>query len=239
MIERIAAIVRADVMIRFRRFSTLVIFLLLSASALLWVPDLKTGRTLISIGGHRALYNSGSIGMATAMLAAMFVGLFGFYVVSNAVRRDVISRCGFVAASEDVIDYLRHYSRPLMFTAALPPANTAGVLAALHVLRREPERREQLWANTRRLQEGLRSLGFEIGPTETPIVPFLIGDFEKTLTFWRKLFDAGVFTNPVVPPAVPPSPSRLRTSVMATHTADQLDFALETFGRLGKELGVI
>ena len=75
--------------------------------------------------------------------------------------------------------------------------------------------------------------------TETPIVPFLIGEFEKTLLFWRKLFDAGVFTNPVVPPALPPSRCRLRTSVMATHSADQIDYALETFGRLGKELGVI
>jgi 8-amino-7-oxononanoate synthase len=146
---------------------------------------------------------------------------------------------GFIASSENVIDYLRNTARPLMFTAALPPANTAGVLAALHVLQREPERRERLWANTRRLQEGLRSLGFEIGPTETPIVPFLIGEFDRTLLFWRKLFDAGIFTNPVVPPAVQPSQSRLRTSVMATHTAEQIDFALETFGRLGKELGVI
>ena len=160
-------------------------------------------------------------------------------LIVGTFSKSLASIGGFVAASEDIIDYLRHHSRPLMFTAALPPANTAGVLAALHVLRREPERREQLWANTHHLQEGLRSLGFEIGPTETPIVPFLIGDFEKTLTFWRKLFDAGVFTNPVVPPAVPPSQSRLRTSVMATHTADQLDFALQTFGRLGKELGVI
>src|SRR6266576_5035622 len=160
-------------------------------------------------------------------------------LIVGTFSKSLASIGGFVAASEDIIDYLRHHSRPLMFTAALPPANTAGVLAALHVLRREPERREHLWANTHHLQEGLRSLGFEIGPTETPIVPFLIGDFEKTLTFWRKLFDAGVFTNPGVPPAVPPSQSRLRTSVMATHTADQLDFALQTFGRLGKELGVI
>ena len=99
MIQRVAAIVRADVLVRFRRFSTLVIFLLLSASALMWVPDPATGRTLIQIGGRRALYNSASIGMATAMLASIFVGLFGFYVVSNAVRRDVMTRCGFVAAS--------------------------------------------------------------------------------------------------------------------------------------------
>ena len=103
----------------------------------------------------------------------------------------------------------------------------------------EPWRRDQLWTNTLRLQEGLRSLGFDIGPTETPIVPVLIGPLEKTFLFWRKLFDAGVFTNPVVPPAVPPSQCRLRTSLMATHAPEQIDQALETFGRLGKELGVI
>ncbi len=143
------------------------------------------------------------------------------------------------AGPDGVIEFLRYNARPLMFTAALPPSNTAGVLAALHVMQREPERRECLWVNARRLQEGLRSMGFDIGTTETPIVPFLIGEFEKTLLFWRKLFDAGVFTNPVVPPALPPSQCRLRTSVMATHTADQIDYALETFGRLGKELGVI
>ena len=127
-------------------------------------------------------------------------------------------------ARENVIHYLRHHSRPLIFTASLPPANTAGVLAALEVLQTEPERRESLWANTRRLQDGFRQLGFDIGPTETPIVPVLIGPLEKTFIMWRKLFDAGVFTNPVAPPAVPPSQCRLRTSVMATHTFDQIDF---------------
>jgi hypothetical protein len=102
MIQRIAAIVRADMLVRFRRFSTLVVFLLLSASALAWVPDPRTGRTLIQIGGRRALYNSASIGMATAMLATIFVGMFGFYVVSNALRRDVTTRCGFVIASTEM-----------------------------------------------------------------------------------------------------------------------------------------
>ncbi len=113
------------------------------------------------------------------------------------------------------------------------------MLAALHVLRREPERRERLWANTRRLQRGLREIGFEIGSTQTPIVPVLIGPLEKTFLFWRQLFEAGVFTNPVVPPAVPPSQCRLRTSLMATHTSQQIDHALEVFARLGKELGVV
>ena len=160
-------------------------------------------------------------------------------LIVGTFSKSLASIGGFAAGSENVIHYLRHNSRPLIFTAALPPANTAGVLAALGVMQREPERRERLWENTRRLQEGLRSLGFDIGPTETPIVPVLIGPMDKTFLFWRKLFDAGVFTNPVVPPAVPPSQCRLRTSLMATHTPEQIDLALSTFARLGKELGVI
>jgi 8-amino-7-oxononanoate synthase len=160
-------------------------------------------------------------------------------IIVGTFSKSLASIGGFAAGSESVIHFLKHNSRPLIFTAALPPANTAGVLAALHILQREPERRECLWQNTHRLQRGLRSLGFDIGPTTTPIVPVLIGPLEKTFLFWRKLFEAGVFTNPVVPPAVPPSQCRLRTSLMATHTAQQIDHALEAFGRLGKELGVI
>jgi 8-amino-7-oxononanoate synthase len=160
-------------------------------------------------------------------------------LIVGTFSKSLASIGGFTAGAESIIHYLKHNSRPLIFTAALPPSNTAGVLAALHVMQREPERRDALWANTRRLQDGLRTLGFDIGPTDTPIVPVLIGPLEKTFLFWRKLFDAGVFTNPVVPPAVPPSQCRLRTSLMATHTEEQIDRALDTFGRLGKELGVI
>jgi len=160
-------------------------------------------------------------------------------LIVGTFSKSLASIGGFVAGSENVIHFLKHHSRPLIFTAALPPANTAGVLEALHILKSEPWRRDQLWVNTRRLQNGLRSLGFDIGPTATPIVPVLIGPLEKTFVFWRKLFDAGVFTNPVVPPAVPPSQCRLRTSLMATHAPEQIDQALETFARLGKELGVI
>ena len=160
-------------------------------------------------------------------------------LIVGTFSKSLASIGGFATGTESVIHYLRHHSRPMIFTAALPPSNTAGVLAALHVMQQEPERRSQLWKNTRRLQDGLRSLGFDIGPTETPIVPVLIGPLEKTFLFWRKLFDAGVFTNPVVPPAVPPSQCRLRTSLMATHTADQIDRALGIFAELGKELGVI
>lgn len=160
-------------------------------------------------------------------------------LVAGTFSKSLASVGGFVAGTEDVIHYLKHHSRPFIFTASLPPANTAGVIAALQVMQDEPERREQLWVNARQLQQGFQSLGFDIGPTETPIVPVLIGPLDTTFLFWRKLYDAGVFTNPVVPPAVPPSQCRLRTSVMATHTAEQIDHALEAFATIGKELGVI
>ena len=160
-------------------------------------------------------------------------------IIGGTFSKSLASIGGFLAGTEQVMHFIRHHSRPLIFTASLPPSNTAGVLAALEVMQSEPERRENLWANTRRLHEGFRSLGFEIGPTETPIVPVLIGPMDKTFLMWRQLFDAGVFTNPVMPPAVPPSLCRLRTSVMATHTFEQIDFCLEAFSRIGRELGVI
>ena len=160
-------------------------------------------------------------------------------LVVGTFSKSLASIGGFIAGSESVIHFLKHHSRPLIFTAALPPANTAGVLAALEILIDEPERRTRLWENTRRFQDGCRSLGFDIGHTQTPIVPVLIGSLESTFMFWRQLYDAGVFTNPVVPPAVPPDECRLRTSLMATHTTDQIDTALEIFGRLGKQSGVI
>jgi 8-amino-7-oxononanoate synthase len=160
-------------------------------------------------------------------------------LIVGTFSKSLASIGGFITGSESVIHYLKHHSRPLIFTAALPPANTAGVLAALEVMINEPERRDRLWENTRRLHQGFRELGFDIGATQTPIVPVLIGTMEQTFVFWRQLFDAGVFTNPVVPPAVPPDQCRLRTSLMATHTDEQIDFALEQFARLGKEMGVI
>lgn len=160
-------------------------------------------------------------------------------IIAGTFSKSLASVGGFLASTENTIEYLRHHSRPFIFTASLPPANPAGVIAALEVLKQEPERRERLWANTKRLHDGFRALGFDIGPTATPIVPVLIGPMDKTFVFWRKLFDAGVFTNPVTAPAVPPSQCRLRTSLMATHTFDQIDRCLEAFGKIGKELGVI
>jgi 8-amino-7-oxononanoate synthase len=146
---------------------------------------------------------------------------------------------GFVAGPEPVIHYLRHHARSLIFSASMPPAAVATALAALDVIESEPERRQRLLQIARRMTAELRALGFDVGATRTPIVPVLVGDLPRTFMFWRALFEAGVFTNPVVPPAVPADSCRLRTSYIATHTDAQLDFVLEAFERVGKRLGII
>jgi len=160
-------------------------------------------------------------------------------LIVGTFSKSLASIGGFVAGQEYVIHFLKHHARPLIFSAALPPSNTAGVLAALEVLQAEPERRETLWANTKILADGLRALGYDLGLSVTPIIPVLVGEMERTFLFWRKLFDVGVFTNPVVPPAVPASQCRLRASVMATHTPQQIEFALDAFAAVGRQLGVI
>jgi 8-amino-7-oxononanoate synthase len=145
---------------------------------------------------------------------------------------------GAVAGPEDVIHYLKHHARALIFSASNPPASVAAALAALEIIEEEPERREALWRNTRRMQEGLRSLGFDIGESETPIIPVQVGDMERMFVFWKALFDGGVFTNPVTPPAVPENSCRLRVSLMATHTDEHIDFVLDAFAKAGKRMAV-
>ena len=139
---------------------------------------------------------------------------------------------GVVAGPADVIQYLRHHSRALIFTASMPPASVAGALAALDVLQREPERRIRLWENTRRVAEGLRSLGFDIGETQTPVIPVLIGDAFQAMETWRALFDNGVFTHPILPPAVPAHACRIRVSMSAEHSSEQIDRVLAAFERI-------
>ena len=113
----------------------------------------------------------------------------------------------------------------------MPPASVATVLAALDVMEKEPELRKRLWKNTRRMQDGLKSLGYDIGDSETPVIPVLIGDLGFMLLQWRMLFDSGVFTNPVIPPAVPQHSCLLRISIMATHTDEQIDYVLGLFAQ--------
>jgi 8-amino-7-oxononanoate synthase len=146
---------------------------------------------------------------------------------------------GFVAGERAVIDYLKHHARSEIFSASMPPAACAAVLACIDILKREPERRKQLWANADRMRDGFRALGFDTGGSVTPIVPVVVGDDLSTFEFWKRLFDAGVFTNPVVAPAVPERESRIRTSYSATHTSDQLQFVLDVFAQVGRSMEII
>jgi 8-amino-7-oxononanoate synthase len=160
-------------------------------------------------------------------------------LVMGTFSKSFASIGGFIAGPEPVMHYLKHNSRPLIFSASMPPASVATVLAALDIIENEPERRERLWANARRMQKEFLALGFDTGVTQTPIVPVIVGSNEMTFKFWKVLFEEGVFTNPVVSPAVPENAARLRTSYMATHTESQLDFVLEKFRKVGREFGII
>jgi 8-amino-7-oxononanoate synthase len=146
---------------------------------------------------------------------------------------------GFVAGEERVIDYIKHHARTLIFSASMPPSAVATVLVALEVMQDEKDRIESLWQNARKMWKGFQDLGYDIGGSESPVVPVILGDDMITFSFWRKLMDAGIFSNPVISPAVPEKAARLRTSYIATHTEDQLDFVLETFKKIGKEEGII
>jgi len=144
---------------------------------------------------------------------------------------------GFIASDKDTINYLRHNSRSYIFSASLTPAATAAAMESLHIMQEEPERIEHLWEVTRYALDGFRALGFEIGATETPIISLYVRDMEKTFLVTRMLFDEGIFVNPVVPPACAPNDTLIRFSLMATHTKEQVDYALdkmsECFGKLG------
>src|SRR5688572_30626510 len=159
-------------------------------------------------------------------------------LIMATFSKSLASVGGVVAGPEEAIHYLRHLSRSLMFTASAAPAAVAGVLAALDVMEQEPERRERLWENTHRVAEGLRSLGFDTGASETPIIPVLIGDPFQAARFWRALFDLGVFAHPIVPPAVPANASRIRVSMSPEHTDEQIEQVLDAFARVAKKVPV-
>lgn len=158
-------------------------------------------------------------------------------LVMGTFSKSFASIGGVAAGPEQAIHYLKHHARALIFSASMPPSAVATVLACIDVLEREPERRLELWANADYLRSGLQHLGFDTVTSETPIIPVVTGNMDRTFEFWRALFDEGVFTNPVLPPAVPESSCRLRTSVMATHTREQLDQVLEAFTRVRARLG--
>jgi 8-amino-7-oxononanoate synthase len=146
---------------------------------------------------------------------------------------------GFIASDAATIDYLKHHSRALIFSASIAPANVGAVMAALDILESEPERIQRLWDNSRRMSSGLLAMGYDLGGSQTPILPVYIGEDLTCFKMCRRLQEEGVFVNPVVSPAVETGHSLLRVSLMATHTFDQVDKALDKFHTVGKKLGVI
>lgn len=146
---------------------------------------------------------------------------------------------GFIAGSADVIHYIQHHARSLIFSAALPASNAAAVLAALDIVESEPQHVERVWQNADYMRAGLKELGYNIGASTTPIIPVIIGEQYLTGITWAALIEQGVYTNPVVPPATPPNASLLRTSYIATHTTELLDEALNAFRIVGENLELI
>jgi 8-amino-7-oxononanoate synthase len=160
-------------------------------------------------------------------------------LIMGTFSKSLASVGGFIAADEVLIHYLKHKSRALIFSASLPPASTASVLAAIKIMEEEPERIERLWEITNYMLNEFKAMGYDTGTSCTPVIPLHVGSMEVAFKLWKRLGEEGVFINPVVPPAVPPNSCLIRCSFMATHTNEQLDFALEKFRQLGKEIGVI
>jgi 8-amino-7-oxononanoate synthase len=160
-------------------------------------------------------------------------------LVMGTFSKTFASLGGFVAGKERVINYLKHLSPAIIFSASPTPASCAATLKALDILEEHPELVDQLIRNSDKMRKGFRELGFNIYESKTAIVPVIVGDVDKAFLFWRKLFDEGIFVNTFIPPGVPPNMSMMRTSYMATHKDEHLDRILEVFAKIGRELGLI
>ena len=160
-------------------------------------------------------------------------------LIMGTFSKSFASLGGFIATNKEITNFLRHHSRSYIFTASITPASTAAALKALEIMQTEPERQENLWKLTNHALEGFRSRGFEIGNTSTPIIPLFIRDDFKTFAITRDLLDEGIFVNPVVSPAVAPTDTLIRFSLMATHSMEQVDRALETITRIFRKYDII
>ena len=160
-------------------------------------------------------------------------------LIMGTFSKSLASIGGFIAADSTIINYLRHNVRTYIFSASATPAATASALEALHIIQNEPERIAHLWEVTRYALEKFRSAGFEIGETESPIIPLYVRDLEKTFMVTKRAFDEGVFINSVIPPACAPQDTLVRFGLMATHTKEQVDRAVEALTRVFKELDII
>ena len=156
-------------------------------------------------------------------------------LIMSTFSKSFASLGGFIAGDDQVIHYIKHHARALIFSASIPAANAAAALTALQIMRDEPQRVDRLTAIADRVRTELRRMGFNIGASVSPIIPIIVGDRMKTLFAWKTLFDAGVFVNPILSPAVPEGMDLLRTSYMATHTDEQIDRVLAVYGEVGQE----
>jgi 8-amino-7-oxononanoate synthase len=160
-------------------------------------------------------------------------------LIMGTFSKSFASIGGYLAGDEDVISYVKHNARSLIFSASIPGPNAAAVLAALNIMKKEPERVDRVNQIADYMRDEYQKLGFDIGNSQTPIIPIIIGNDEMTWMTWKLLFDNGVFVNPIISPATPPGRQLLRTSYMATHTDEQLDQVLSIFEKVGKEIGLI
>ena len=160
-------------------------------------------------------------------------------LIMGTFSKSLASIGGFIAADESIINWLRHNSRTYIFSASNTPAATACAMEALHIIQQEPERIEALWEVTRYALKRFREEGFEIGETESPIIPLYVRDTEKTFIATARAFEEGVFINPVIPPACAPHDTLVRVALMATHTKEQVDRAVASLGKVFRELDII
>jgi len=160
-------------------------------------------------------------------------------LVMGTFSKSFASLGGFVAGEKKVISFIKHFARSLIFSASITPASVATVLATLDIIETEPQRRERLWEITEKMKSGFQAMGYNTGETETPVIPVIIGDDDTTFMLWKFLREEGIFTNPVIYPAVPKDQTLIRTSYSATHTDEELDIVLKTFEKCGKILGII
>lgn len=160
-------------------------------------------------------------------------------LVMGTFSKSFASLGGFIAGDGAVVHYLKHHSRALVFSASMPPSAVAVVVAALKVIQAEPELRERLWANATFIHRAFRELGLDIGNTESPVVPIIVGDDTQLLVFWKRLFEAGLFTNPILAPAVEKDRALIRTSYMAVHTMSHLERVVEIVERESRAMGLI
>jgi len=163
----------------------------------------------------------------------------GVDLIMGTFSKSLASVGGYIAGDDDIIHYIKHHARSLIFSASIPPANAATALAALHVMQEEPERVKRVNEIGDFMRENYKKLGFNTGNSVTPIIPIFIGDDRRAAFIWKALFEAGVYVNMVVSPAVPEGKQLLRTSYMAIHTDEQLNKVLDIFGVVGKQVGII